>query len=334
MKNSLVSIIIPVYNAETYLEQSIWSALEQTYENIEIIVVNDGSTDGSLSILEGIDNPRLEVHSQSNQGQSAALNAGIELAHGDYIKFFDADDILHPGHIESQLEVLGGRNDSVASCRWEYFQENIESVTFHEEVSYKDYDDPIQWIYDSLVKDQGMMGAWMWMIPKPVLDKAGRWDDRLSLNNDFDFSVRVLLASSSVKFARDARLYYRKGVQGALSGSQGRTAMESAYLTTKLGTESLLQREDSPRIRQLCADRFQQWLFKFYSQHPDLASKAEAYISSLGGSCVRMQGGLLLRALMPLIGWKAVRNLQNVLYRCGWQVVLGYKQQKRIKALR
>ena len=109
--------------------------------------------------------------------------------------------------------------------------------------------------------------------------------------------------------------------------------MDSAFLTTQLGTQLLLARENSGRIRRIAADRFQSWLFQFYPRFPDLVIAAEARIHEMGGSSMPMRGGRLLELLMPIIGWKGIRRLQDVAYRCGWGNVLAHKSRKRLEKL-
>lgn len=112
----LISIIIPVYNVEKHLERCVQSVLQQTYKNIEIILVNDGSTDSSLDLcktLESID-PRITVIDQPNAGVSAARNRGLELASGDLIQFVDSDDFIPRDFTISMLEqLLESKSDMV-----------------------------------------------------------------------------------------------------------------------------------------------------------------------------------------------------------------------------
>jgi len=272
--------------------------------------------------------------SQDNRGQSAALNRGIAESTGTYIKFLDADDLLNSGHIEAQVTALRGSLTEVASCRWGYFVDDPVSIHIRPERTDRDYDDPLDWIIDSLSLDEGMMGAWRWMIPRRILGRTRAWDERLSLNNDFDFSVRVLLAASGVRFAPAATYYYREGVSGSLSARRTQAAMDSAFLTTDLGCKALLAREDSPRVRRICADRWQRWLYSFYPEFPDLSRSAQQKVQELGGSAFRIEGGRVLRLLAPVIGWKTVRQIQSRAYRYGWQSVLKWKSRRRLDALR
>jgi len=100
----LVSIIIPVYNSERYVADAIHSAINQSYKELEIIIVDDGSNDSSPDIIQSINDPRIIRINQRNKGGSAARNRGLEIAKGKFIKFLDADDILLPDAIERQLE--------------------------------------------------------------------------------------------------------------------------------------------------------------------------------------------------------------------------------------
>ena len=90
----MISIIIPVFNSEKYIEQTIKSAIDQTWANKEIIIIDDGSTDNSLAIAKQFKNDRIKIITQQNKGASAARNKGIAEAKGTYIQFLDAVDIL------------------------------------------------------------------------------------------------------------------------------------------------------------------------------------------------------------------------------------------------
>jgi glycosyltransferase involved in cell wall biosynthesis len=104
----LISIIIPVYNTDEYIKKCLMSVIRQTYKNLEIIIINDGSEDNSLSICEDIaeEDPRISIYSQKNGGASSARNHGIDIAKGKYIYFIDSDDYIIPTCIESLVSVL------------------------------------------------------------------------------------------------------------------------------------------------------------------------------------------------------------------------------------
>ncbi|MEO8577409.1 MAG: glycosyltransferase family A protein, partial [Gemmatimonadales bacterium] len=143
--STLVSIIVPAFNASAHIAASVASALAQSHDNLEVIVVDDGSTDRTAEVVNGIGDRRVRLLRQENKGQSAALNRGAADATGSYIKFLDADDLLNPSHIESQIAALGGSADKLASCRWGYFRNSPDVSHIREEKTNRDYDNPADW---------------------------------------------------------------------------------------------------------------------------------------------------------------------------------------------
>jgi len=115
--NELVSIVLPVFNGEKYLDEAIKSCLEQTYSNIEIIGVNDGSNDNSLEILKSYGD-KLVVKSQKNKGVSAATNFGIHSMKGQLFKIMNADDILYPDCVESLVSEFDKLNNKKKYYPW------------------------------------------------------------------------------------------------------------------------------------------------------------------------------------------------------------------------
>ena len=102
----LISVIIPVFNGEKTIQDTIQSVLNQTVTDFEIIVINDGSTDGTLEIIQKITDTRLKVFSYPNTNQAASRNRGLEKATSKYIAFLDADDLCTPDKLESQRDAL------------------------------------------------------------------------------------------------------------------------------------------------------------------------------------------------------------------------------------
>ena len=116
----LISIIMPCYNAERHIASSISSALDQSYQDIELIVVNDGSTDNSLDIIESIEDPRLTIINQPNSGVCRARNRGLKETRGEFITFLDADDTWDPRCLEKLFTALNEQPTAVlAYCGWQ-----------------------------------------------------------------------------------------------------------------------------------------------------------------------------------------------------------------------
>lgn len=115
-ENALVSVIIPAYNAEKYIQETLDSILNQSYKNIEIIVINDGSTDYTEGVLQKYSDSRIHYFSKKNEGVSIARNTGFEESKGEYIVFFDADDIMSVDFVEKRLEKLENNKELGFCC--------------------------------------------------------------------------------------------------------------------------------------------------------------------------------------------------------------------------
>lgn len=138
MRNPKVSLIVPIYNVEKYLEQCLYSILNQTYKNIEIICINDGSTDKSLNIAEKfcLNDDRIVLVSQNNQGLSATRNKGIEIATGEFIMFVDSDDWIDFNTCELAVRNIEEYNADVVLWPYirEYENKSSNKVVFEEPV--------------------------------------------------------------------------------------------------------------------------------------------------------------------------------------------------------
>lgn len=317
-QSPLISIITPCYNAAPFLKEAMESVLAQTYPHFEWILINDGSTDETEAIIHTYNDTRIRYYKQENKGQCAASNFGLSKATGDYIKFFDADDVMNAQHLEAQLKKLNGRTDALASCAWgRFYDGNPASAQFIPETVWEDLES-LTWIRKALSQQYDMMGAWVWLIPKTVLEKTGGWDASLSLNNDFEFSIRLLLAVKDVLFTEDAKMYYRSG-NASLSQRPSEKAFAAAIRSTDMGCAYLLQRDNTPFMKQLCANRYQEWLYRMYPDAPVLQKEVEQKIKQLGGSNRRMDGGKVFQLLSSLVGWKAAKQLQRRLKQRGYR---------------
>lgn len=313
--DSFVSVIMPCYNAALYVSQSLESILNQTYENIEIIIVNDGSTDNTEEIVKSFNDKRIKYFFQQNRGQCAASNLGIQKSSGNYIKFFDADDLMNPEHLEQQLKRLNGSTKNIASCAWgRFYDGNPSSTKFIPETVWKDME-PLNWLKTALTQKYDMMGAWLWLIPRELLEKSGGWDERLSLNNDFEFSIRLLLKADKILFTPDAKVFYRSGLTGALSQTASEEKFKAAFLSTRLGCSYLLDAEKSNEMKLICANRYQEWIYRIYPKYPELIKKMEEQIQEWGGSTRVMDGGKFFRFLDNIFGWRYAKKIKFIFYR-------------------
>jgi glycosyltransferase involved in cell wall biosynthesis len=131
MNNKLVSIIIPAYNVENYISRCLDSVILQSYQNIEILVINDGSTDNTLSIIESyrVRDRRISLINQKNKGLSAARNVGLDVSQGDYIYFVDGDDFISEKTIELLVYFSGKNNLDITEGKTIHYYGKNHPVT-------------------------------------------------------------------------------------------------------------------------------------------------------------------------------------------------------------
>jgi glycosyltransferase involved in cell wall biosynthesis len=312
-----VSILIAAFDAEPWIAETLESALGQTWPHTEVIVVDDGSRDRTAEIAAGFGPRGVRLVRQPHRGQCAAENRALRESRGAFLQYLDADDLLSADKIERQMARIGNEPDVVASGEWARFHTTPSEAAFTPEPVWCDLD-PVAWLVRAWTGGLPMMQAALWLVPRAVALRAGPWDERLSLINDFDYFTRVLLAARHVRFCAGARLYYRSGNPGSLASRRSPAAWRSALLSLELGTAALRGREDSPRVRRACADVFQEWAYAAYLEEPEVFRRLDAHVSALGGSSVRMAGGLAVRALARAVGWKLAKRVKVFAHRHGF----------------
>lgn len=330
---SLVSILIPCYNAEARLAQTLLSALAQTWTHKEIIVVDDGSTDQSVAIAKKFEPQGIKVISQSNRGASAARNRAFQESLGDFIQYLDADDLLAPEKIELQMQLLNtGDSGYVATGEWARFYKTPKEALFIPQPLWADMN-PVDWLICAW-EGHLMMHPAAWLVPRQIALQAGLWNESLSLNDDGEYFCRVLLASSGIKFCQNAKSYYRSGNSLSLSGSKSENAWKSAFLSLELSTKHLLAKVDSPRTRHACATVFQRFIYEVYPQTPELRKKAEAKVQDFGGSDIKPFGGPMFQLLSHIVGWQQAKQIKNFAYSYGYaKAGLGWKLRQFLQRL-
>jgi glycosyltransferase involved in cell wall biosynthesis len=317
MSRPLVSILIPCFNAAPWLGATLESALAQTWENKEIILLDDGSTDGSLALAQTFAARGVRILSQPKAGASAARNHALREARGDFLQFLNADDLLSPDKIAAQLAWLAKRSpDSVVSCAWGRFNlDPADTRVVVDNAVFRDFTG-----LDFLVL-AGETGAAMhpstWLVPRAVAERAGAWDETLSLNDDGEYFSRVALASAGIVFCSDpaARSYYRTGLLGSRSRQRSDQARRSQFRSLELITSRMLAIEDSPRIRQACASYWRRYVHEFYPAPAALIRRAKAEVRRLGGTVGRPPMGRTPPALVRMLGWKMAWRLKYFLHR-------------------
>lgn len=182
----LISVIIPVYNGEKTLRETLESLLNQTFTDFEGIVINDGSKDATLDIVSSIKDPRLKVFSYPNAGPSASRNRGVALASGEYISFLDADDLWTPDKLEAQLKALQAHPEAALAYSWTDFIN--ESNQFLRRGSYINVTGDV---YKHLLLTDFLENGSNPLVRKKALEEVGEFDESLTHGEDWDMWLRL-----------------------------------------------------------------------------------------------------------------------------------------------
>lgn len=225
MKSDLVSVIIPAWNAERYVREAVDSALAQTYRPVEVIVVDDGSTDGTKAALEPyIQKKKIHYIHQSNKGLSGARNTGIRVSRGTFIALLDADDVFFPEKIEEQVRHLKEHLDcDVSYCDLFHFWDGEPKLL---KLRYKYYSGSevlLHLIEGSFIAPLSVM------LRRSVFERFGYFDENLRRSEDLDFWFRLAHGGAQICFLpkRLAKLRMRKveNLQGVESQPQVKITM-------------------------------------------------------------------------------------------------------------
>lgn len=314
---SLVSILIPAFNAERWIAQSIESAIAQTWPRKEIIIVDDGSTDRTLSIAQGFASKELTVTSQSNKGAAAARNKAFSLSQGDYVQWLDADDLLAPDKIERQLRQLPNCecNRTLLSAAWGRFIHRCEKAKFSPNSLWKDLS-PIEWLLRNLEEGVFLQTA-SWLVSRELTEAAGPWDPRLLGDDDGEYFSRVVAACDGVRFVPQSQMFYRRVAGSRLSHvGLSNKKLEAHFLAMQLQIRNIRSLEDSTRVRFACLKFLQRYMIYFYPQRPDIVGKLKQFAIDLGGQLETPRLPWKYAWIQKLFGWQSAKQIQTVYNDC------------------
>jgi len=312
---TLVSILIPAYNAEQWIADTITSALNQTWPNKEIIIVDDGSTDQTLNIAKRYESESVIVISQENKGASAARNTAIRYAKGDYIQWLDADDLLAVDKISNQLNYPGICSNALTLLSSSYgtFYYRINRAKFIPTALWSDLM-PVEWLLRRFTEKIWMINS-SWLVSRRLIELAGPWDERLSMDDDGEYFCRIVSVSEKIKFVADSKVYYRNANPGSLSQNKSNKALESQILSTILCIGHLRKLEDSERTRTASLKFLQRRICYIYPQNSILLEKVTKIALDLGGTLSPPKESVQFFLLRNMIGWKTAKYIKDVIWR-------------------
>lgn len=261
-----ITVLMPAYNAGKYIREAIESVLQQTFADFELVIVNDGSTDNTLQVINAFDDERIRVVSQANRGVAQALNTGLKHSRGQYIARFDADDICYPHRLEKQLHFLNANPDYImVGSGADYVLENGDFL-FHCNCIAHTHEE----IVDKLYFYCPFLHPTV-MYRKDSICNAGGYPAQAHNFEDYLLWTHIIKAGKLCNF-HEPLIKYRLNASSVTIDERWRSgrfhqikraAIMRGFITTQEGDELLdiLKSQDVPEIKQgayhaLCGKKF------------------------------------------------------------------------------
>jgi glycosyltransferase involved in cell wall biosynthesis len=311
----VVSVIIPVYNCGEALQRTMQSVLAQTHQPMEVILVDDGSTDNSYALAKQYESSHVFVLQQRNAGAAVARNTGLAVAKGEYIQFLDAGDVLDEHKIAAQVDALKNHPGKVAVCQYKQF-------TTDEELKNGIYPDQSSFIYSSDNPQDFLINLWggkggmnfiqtnCWLVPKQVIEKSGGWRSYRCPDDDGEFFARVLLASEGIVYVPGVYNYYHIAPGGVnqLSRSRNKKYLQNVLLTIDLKHQYLLKKGTHLLINKAIAAQYLRFAVDQFPAQKLLSAIAYKRYRTLKENLeVPVLGGKVIELFKLLFGWRAAR---------------------------
>jgi glycosyltransferase involved in cell wall biosynthesis len=249
-----ISVIIPAYNVERTVLETIQSVQQQTFQDFEIIVINDGSTDNTLEVVQRLEDNRIKIFSYTNGGLPTARNRGITHAQGEFISFIDADDLWTPDKLELQLKALQEYPSAGVAYSWFVCMvEESQSTSFVESV-------PVQFVgnvYPQLLLGNFVGNGSNILVRRAAIEIVGEFDPTLKSCEDWDYYLR-LAADWTFALVPQYQIIYRKAAESMTSKvkvmeEQGLRVIERAYQSAAPVYQSM-KNQSLAHFYRYCAD--------------------------------------------------------------------------------
>lgn len=317
MDRYLVSVIIPVYNSEAHLAETIQSVINQSWDYKELIIIDDGSTDSSLAIARSYENSWIKVYQQENRGAAKTRNLGLKYAKGDFVQYLDADDLISPNKIEFQVNELIQYPKHVAVCSTIHFKRTEEISTSlpspYEEKFLFSTDSQAEFLinlWGGNDNNGSMIQTNAWLVPREVAQNAGSWEEFYSPDDDGEYFSRVILASSGVRQVNGCFNYYRKTSEG-LANRNSSEALEGVYRSTLLKKKNLFKHTHTKEAKLAISRLLIASAVESYPAYPSLTKEIVSSIKEIGHyRFTPISGGPFTRILSRIFGWKFARYFQ------------------------
>ncbi|MEM9091728.1 MAG: glycosyltransferase family A protein [Cyanobacteria bacterium P01_F01_bin.53] len=287
----LVSIIIPSYNSENTVLATVESVLQQTLKDFEIILINDGSTDGTLALLNAINDPRLRIFSFENGGLATARNRGIQRATGDYLTFLDADDLWTPDKLEKQVNALQQAPGAGVAYSWTRSMDSSGELFYDANADSFTGD-----VYAQLLLGNFITSGSNIMVTKEAAASVGLFDGSLNPCEDWDYSLRLAKQWPFVVVAEPQILYRQSSGSMSTNFKKVETACwqvcEQALAQI---TPDRIKGGSKQQLEARCKARISQYLAQIALNNLQ-NRQTLGYASTQLWQCIRLWPGMLLES--------------------------------------
>lgn len=314
IQKPLVSVLIPLYNAAPYIAETLDSLINQLYENIEVIIVDDGSTDNGGAIVKEYEKkyPFIKYILSENKGACHARNLAFRNSKGNYIQYLDADDYLSSDKISKQVNLLKMQSDkTVAYCRFEVFVSNSEATYSLTQLN-KDYDKPVDWLIDSW-NGKGMNAATIWLVPRKLIELAGDWNEEILKNQDGEFFTRVLLNADKILFVPDVIAYYRKDNPNSISTLIKENKILSQLKSIDLIVDYTLEKVDTSDVRSALVQLYYNLIYHYGNLYKEVLKQSRIRIKDMKTATPPRVGGSKFRMMQKVLGFNLAIKVKKIL---------------------
>ena len=297
------------------------SVLTQSHRAIEVILIDDGSTDNSYSIAKEYENEQVQILQQKNAGAAVARNTGLAVAKGEFIQFLDAGDVIDEKKIEAQMLALKNQKEKVAVCNYKQF-------TTEDELKNGIYPDQSSFIYSSDDPQDFLIALWggkgnmnfiqtnCWLVPSSIVKKIGGWRAYRCPDDDGEFFARVLLASEGIVYVQGVYNYYHiePGGVNQLSRSKKKKYLQNVLLTIDLKHRYLVKAGHHPYIKKAIASQYLRFAVDLFPAQKMLSAIAYKRYKAMNEKVkLPVLGGQIVELIKQIFGWRVARLTRSYL---------------------
>lgn len=315
MQKKLISILIPCYNSEALVAETLECCLKQTYENIEVILVDDGSKDKSYEVAKQYESEQIKVYQQPNSGACVARNLAFKKSSGDYIMYLDADDLICDNYVEALVCGLEGKSqNAIATGQWDRFRREITEAEFPQLKVYKNYANGLELLLDMWETGE-MLACTSYLVPRSLVENVGGWDENVLKNQDGEFFARVLINAGEIIHVAEAKFYYRTGDYLTVSKASSEKKVASMLDTFVSYKKNALAHEDSQRVREALSVNFTLFMYLHGNQYPALYERARQEVKSLGVGYILKSEPERVKKICKWIGFENFLKIRKLCFK-------------------